>query len=151
MSGLLNGATRVGHGQHLRIAEFRGKRSVVKGFALDDCSCRLVGLLLSPLASGNKTLLIVLLVSRTGTPVRPSSTRLRPARPHCHRIQAEPVLVEGQSSDVPFRVLFSLRTPPVFAAMSNISQVIVTEIKDKENSGTAAKPPQCGRRVAIDL
>jgi hypothetical protein len=50
--------------------------------------------------------------------------------------------VEGQSSDVPFRVLFSLLASPVFAAMSNASQVILAEIKDKENSRTAAKPPQ---------
>jgi hypothetical protein len=142
MIGLLNGPTRAGHGHHLRTAEFRGKRPAVKNFALDDRSCRLVGPLSSPLASGKETLRIVLQVSRTGTPVRPSSTRLWPARPHCHRIQAEPVLVEGQSSDVPFRVLFSLRTPPVFAAMSNASRIILTEIKDKENSGTAAKPSQ---------
>jgi hypothetical protein len=38
--------------------------------------------------------------------------------------------------------LFSPRTPPVFAAMSNASQVILAEIEDKENSGTAAKPLQ---------
>jgi hypothetical protein len=35
--------------------------------------------------------------------------------------------------------------------MSNASQVILAEIEDKENSGTAAKPPQWGRWVAIDL
>jgi hypothetical protein len=44
-----------------------------------------------------------------------------------------------------------LRIPSVFVAMSNASQVTLVEIKDKENSRTAAKPQQCGRRVATDL
>ncbi|MGB6162239.1 MAG: hypothetical protein WCF33_23195 [Pseudonocardiaceae bacterium] len=38
--------------------------------------------------------------------------------------------------------LFSLRIPPVIAAMSNALRITLMEIDDKENSGIAAKPPQ---------